>query len=200
MTPASAPPPPDFKARFHTFRQDSAYRSPWSLKVRLGVALWKLVHAVLWRPTPQPLNAWRLMLLRTFGARIQGRPYVSPTSFVRIPWQFSMEDRACLGDHAEVYNLGDVTMKARCTLAQHGYLCGGTHDLSTPALPLMTAPIVVGADAFIGAKALVLAGVVIGDGAVIGAGSVVTKDMPAWTICAGNPCKPIKPREWDGKR
>jgi acetyltransferase-like isoleucine patch superfamily enzyme len=22
----------------------------------------------------------------------------------------------------------------------------------------------------------------------------VTKDMPAWTICAGNPCRAIKPR------
>lgn len=193
-------PPPDFRDRFYTFRQDSAYRSPWSLKVRLGVALWKMVHAVLWKTTPQPLNAWRVALLKMFGARISGRPYVAPSSFVRIPWQFTMEDRACLGDHAEVYNLGEVTMRARCTVAQYGYLCGGTHDLSTPTLPLMTAPIVIGEDAFVGAKALVLAGVIVGDGAVIGAGSVVTKDMPAWTICAGNPCKPLKPRPWDGPK
>jgi acetyltransferase-like isoleucine patch superfamily enzyme len=23
----------------------------------------------------------------------------------------------------------------------------------------------------------------------------VTEDMPAWTVCAGHPCKPIKPRK-----
>jgi galactoside O-acetyltransferase len=32
----------------------------------------------------------------------------------------------------------------------------------------------------------------IGEGAVVGAGSVVTKDVPAWTIVAGNPAKVIK--------
>jgi putative colanic acid biosynthesis acetyltransferase WcaF len=30
---------------------------------------------------------------------------------------------------------------------------------------------------------------------VIGARSVVTKDMPAWTVCAGHPCREIKPRQ-----
>jgi acetyltransferase-like isoleucine patch superfamily enzyme len=38
-------------------------------------------------------------------------------------------------------------------------------------------------------------GVSIGRGAVIGARAVVTKSMPAWMVCAGNPCKPLKRRE-----
>jgi putative colanic acid biosynthesis acetyltransferase WcaF len=36
--------------------------------------------------------------------------------------------------------------------------------------------------------------VTIGEGAVIGARSLVTKSMPAWTVCAGSPCKPLKKR------
>ncbi len=32
----------------------------------------------------------------------------------------------------------------------------------------------------------------IGDNVVIGAGSVVTKDIPAWSIAAGNPCRVIR--------
>ena len=35
-------------------------------------------------------------------------------------------------------------------------------------------------------------GVHIGDNVVIGAGSIVTKDIPAWTVAAGNPCKVIR--------
>lgn len=39
---------------------------------------------------------------------------------------------------------------------------------------------------------MICAGVTIGDCCVIGAGSVVTKDIPAWTVAAGNPCKVIR--------
>ena len=54
--------------------------------------------------------------------------------------------------------------------------------------------IIIGNDVWIGASCIFLPGVCIGDGAVIGAGSVVTKDVPAYAIAAGNPCKVIKYR------
>jgi putative colanic acid biosynthesis acetyltransferase WcaF len=37
-------------------------------------------------------------------------------------------------------------------------------------------------------------GITVGEGAVVGAYSVVTKDVPAWTVVAGNPARFIKPR------
>jgi len=45
---------------------------------------------------------------------------------------------------------------------------------------------------WIGFNSIVLKGVTIGEGAVVGAGSVVTKDVPAWTIVAGNPARVIR--------
>jgi len=53
---------------------------------------------------------------------------------------------------------------------------------------------IIGADVWIGQGVLVKAGVTIGVGAVIGAGSIVTKNIPPYTIAAGNPCKQIRPR------
>jgi len=35
-------------------------------------------------------------------------------------------------------------------------------------------------------------GVTIGDCCVIGAGSVVTRDIPAWSVAVGNPCRVIR--------
>ena len=55
-------------------------------------------------------------------------------------------------------------------------------------------PIVIDDDVWIGARVIILPGVNIGKGAVIGAGAVVTKDVPPFTICAGNPARVIRRR------
>ena len=53
---------------------------------------------------------------------------------------------------------------------------------------------VIGNDVWIGKNVTILPGVHIGDGAIIGANSVVTKDIPAYHIAGGNPCKIIRKR------
>ena len=50
----------------------------------------------------------------------------------------------------------------------------------------------IGDNVWIGGNTVICPGVTIGDCCVIGAGSVVTKDIPAWTVAAGNPCKVIR--------
>ena len=52
----------------------------------------------------------------------------------------------------------------------------------------------IGHDVWIGHGAIVLPGRNIGTGAVVAAGAVVTKDVPAYTIVAGNPARPIRRR------
>ena len=52
----------------------------------------------------------------------------------------------------------------------------------------------IGHDVWIGHGAIVLPGRNIGTGAVIAAGAIVTKDVPAYTIVAGNPARPIRRR------
>lgn len=55
-------------------------------------------------------------------------------------------------------------------------------------------PVIIGNDVWIGSRVIILPGVHIGDGCVIGAGSVVTKNVPAYCVCAGNPAKVVKER------
>lgn len=52
----------------------------------------------------------------------------------------------------------------------------------------------IGHDVWIGHGAIVLPGRNVGTGAVIAAGAVVTKDVPAYTIVAGNPARIIRRR------
>lgn len=50
----------------------------------------------------------------------------------------------------------------------------------------------IGNNVWLASNVVVLGGVTIGDGAVIGAGSVVTRDIPAWCVACGVPCKPMR--------
>ncbi|XWY21573.1 Vat family streptogramin A O-acetyltransferase [Bisgaard Taxon 45] len=53
---------------------------------------------------------------------------------------------------------------------------------------------VIGNDVWIGYNATIMPGVKIGDGAIIGTHSVVTKNVPPYTVVAGNPARVIKTR------
>lgn len=55
-------------------------------------------------------------------------------------------------------------------------------------------PVVVERDVYMGALVKLLKGVVVGEGSVIGACSVVRKRAPSFTIAAGSPCRPLRPR------
>jgi putative colanic acid biosynthesis acetyltransferase WcaF len=176
----------------HTHIQASRYSSPWGFSYRLRLLLWEYVWplACLW--TPKPFNPWRLMVLRAFGATIEGTPFVHQRARIEHPWNLTLHHRACLGDRSHAYCLGNVVIHHGAVVAQEAYLCTGTHEFSHPYWPLQTAPITIGAYAFIGARAFLLPGITVGEGAVVGAGSLVTKPVPVSTVVVGNPARHLK--------
>lgn len=87
-------------------------------------------------------------------------------------------------------------------------IAGGDHDFDRVGQPMYFSgredihPTIIGDDVWIGAHSCIKAGITIGDGAIIGMGSVVVKDVPPFTIVAGNPAKIIRRRfdESQGKQ
>ena len=72
-------------------------------------------------------------------------------------------------------------------------------SLTNPAVPApyrqpIRSRVRIGRHAIIGANTVVLPGVEIGDGVAIGANSLVTKECQPWTIYAGSPARPLRPR------
>lgn len=168
--------------------------SPWSRHERLWRLLWEICWNCFCVWTPKPANEWRLFWLRVFGAKLHGQPFVHQRARIEIPWNLTMHDRACLGDRANAYSLGEIEIGPRATIAQEVYLSTGSHDFTTSRIPLVTAKITIGEDVFVGARAFVMPGISIGARSVVGACSVVTKDVPADSVAAGNPCRVLGSR------
>jgi acetyltransferase-like isoleucine patch superfamily enzyme len=53
-------------------------------------------------------------------------------------------------------------------------------------------PTVIKAGASIGSNATILCGITVGEQAIVGAGSVVTRDVPPFTVVAGNPARVLR--------
>lgn len=76
--------------------------------------------------------------------------------------------------------------------ARNDYYAKRNFSFSKDWSTVKSAPIKIGNKVWIGFNAIILKGVTIGEGAIIAAGAVVTKDVPAWTVVAGNPAVVVK--------
>lgn len=147
------------------------------------------------------------------------RCYVAESAAV-FPDRLRLGDDSYIAAHA--YVTGDLSTGTDCTLnpftvvrgtislgsgvrvGAHTSLLGFNHS-TAPDRPVFRQPqtsrgITVGDDVWIGSHVVVVDGVTIGDHCVIGAGAVVTKDVPAWTVAAGNPARRIRDRREAGGR
>lgn len=86
------------------------------------------------------------------------------------------------------------------TIGDHTTISAGVHiyshdtvrrTLSGGSAPIDRAPVSIGARTYVGASVVIAKGVTIGDHVVIGAGSFVNRDVPAFTVAAGSPARPI---------
>ncbi len=124
-------------------------------------------------------------------------------------------DETKIGTFVEIQ--GGATIGSRVKISSHTFICEGVtiedyvfigHGVMfiNDAYPratnadgtLQTAadwkcvPTLIKKSASVGSNATILCGVTVGEGAIVGAGSVVTKDVPPFTIVAGNPARVLR--------
>ena len=171
------------------------YRSDFTTAAKLRRFAWEVVWLLAFRTTPRwALHGWRRFVLRSFGARLGAGCRIAPSCRVWAPWNLVMGEFSALGDGVDCYSMGRITIGSKVAVSQRTFLCAGSHDVRSLPRPLVTGPIVIEDHVWIAAECFVHPDVVIREGAVIGARSVVLKEMPAWSLCAGNPCRKIKDR------
>jgi putative colanic acid biosynthesis acetyltransferase WcaF len=149
----------------------------------------------MYRPSPVPFHGWRRFLLRLFGAQVGAGAHPYPSCRIWAPWNLAMAKHSCLSHYVDCYCVDRIELGAHATVSQYSFLCAATHDYTQKDFPLMTAPIQIGAHAWVSADVFVGPGVKVGEGAVVGARSTVMRDVKPWTVVAGNPPRVVGQRE-----
>ena len=172
-----------------------SFPSPYSRQNQLGRILWTMVWLVFFRPSPRSLHGWRCWLLRVFGARVEQGAHPYPSARIWAPWNLTMGEGSCLGDHVDCYSVDRVTLDPYATVSQYTFLCTAGHDYTIKEMPVITAPIRIGHRAWVAADVFVGPGVTIGERAVVGACASVFRNVDPWTVVGGNPARIIKKYE-----
>lgn len=160
------------------------------VRVAFGVA-W----ALLCRWTPNPMHGWRAVVVRIFGGKIGRGVFLYPDVKIWYPPNLTMKAASTLGPGVRCYAMAPIEIGTKAIVSQGVHLCAGTHDIDDTHFQLRAAPITIGDFAWVAAEAFVGPGVTIGMGAVLGARGVTVKEIPAWTVYAGNPARYIRDRK-----
>jgi putative colanic acid biosynthesis acetyltransferase WcaF len=169
----------------------SRFRLPADFRGRSAVVvqLWWIVQGTLFACSPQFMYGWRRMLLRLFGAKVGRGVLVRQSVRITYPWKVSLGDRCQVGDFAELYSLGPITIGHDAVVSQYSYLCTGSHDMRSVAFDIYAEPIVVEPEAWVCAGVFVYPGVTVKRGSVVGARSVLKSDTEPYLIYSGFPAR-----------
>jgi putative colanic acid biosynthesis acetyltransferase WcaF len=158
--------------------------------------VWPLVHATLFRGSFHNWYRWRARLLRAFGATLGETVIIRRSVQIDQPWNVTLGRKASLGDGCVIWAHAPVSIGARTVCSQYTLLSTWeTND----AKHVDHRPITLGDDVWIAAESYVAAGSEIGAGTVVGARSVTRGTLPPWTIAAGDPARPRRPRPYPGQ-
>jgi acetyltransferase-like isoleucine patch superfamily enzyme len=163
-----------------------------------------------------PYSLWTTALFRLAGARtalvtVDGRrPVILTAGSIKcgrlrlrcktIPIEVGagpngslvLGERVFINTGATVVANHSIILGDDCRLGDLVAIFDSDHHPLEPSRPTRIAPVRLGVNVWVGRSATILPGVTIGDHAVVAAGSVVTDDVPAKTVVAGVPARPVR--------
>ena len=144
---------------------------------------------------PELINlSLRKKRLSIKGADIGGATVIENATFIGNHSNLKIGDCSYVGNNVHIALHSNISIGNRVVLNANVILLSGTHDINDSAWGLVSKPIFINDYAWVATGAIILPGVTVGEGAVIGAGSVVSRDVPPYSVTAGNPAKVIGAR------
>ncbi len=136
----------------------------------------------------------RAIVNELFGASDE-TTFVNPPFYCDYGYNIFVGKNCFINYNCTMLDNARITMGDNCLLAPNVSIYTAGHTLY-PDLRSMGyeygVAVTIGDNVWIGGNTVICPGVHIGSNCVIGAGSVVTKDIPDWSLAAGNPCRVIR--------
>lgn len=167
------------------------------LSNRIRRTIWNLTWLLLARWTPPPLHAWRVLVLRLFGARIGPHCRIYGSTRIWDPANLELGANVLIGPGAIVYNQGRIAIGADSVVSQRAHLCASSHRIGDRHFQLVLKPIAIGANCWVAAEAFVGPGVTMTEGTVLGARGALFEDTEAYTVYRGNPAVAFATRRFE---
>ncbi|PWI57515.1 hypothetical protein BM613_08445 [Sulfoacidibacillus thermotolerans] len=119
-------------------------------------------------------------------------------SFPRPGSRLTIGDNSQIGRFFGVSCASNITIGHSCLIGERVFIADVGHSYEDPSVPILISglteakPVHIGDDVLIGVGSFIGPGVTIGNHVMIGANSVVVKDVPSYSVIAGNPARIIK--------
>jgi acetyltransferase-like isoleucine patch superfamily enzyme len=117
----------------------------------------------------------RIGYLRFAGVKIGKMSFISFGAWIDVA-----SGSVIIGDKCEITK--------GCKILSHS----AVHNRLYPGVPAVRGETVIEDNVFIGMNTIVLSGIRIGRNSIVGAGAVVTKNVPPYSVVAGNPARVIR--------
>ena len=121
--------------------------------------------------------------------------WVNPPFYCDYGHNIEIGKNTFINYNCTIIDVGKVVIGDYCQIAPNVSIYTAGHPVHPAARNTAYEygiDITIGNNVWIGGNSVIMPGIHIGDNVVIGAGSIVTKDIPAWTVAAGNPCRVIR--------
>jgi maltose O-acetyltransferase len=117
-----------------------------------------------------------------------------------LGFNIEIGDHSCIGPNAQLEPGGGLVIGEYVIMGPEVVILTGSHRYDDVTRPIQLQgsrldPVIIEDDVWIGARVIILPNVRIGRSSIIGAGAVVTKDVPPFSVVAGNPAKVRRMRD-----
>lgn len=144
--------------------------------------------------TTNPMSFdYRKKLNELFLTKLPESVTIEPPIQIDYGCQVKIADNVFIGNNFAATTYGGLEIDEGAMIATGCTIATVNHDYQDFNI-VKGKTVVIKKGAWICSKVTIVPGVTIGEGAVVAAGSVVTKDVPDYTVVAGNPAKLIKLR------